>query len=132
MLKATGILILRRQDGALLLQHRDKNKYIKYPNMWGSPGGHVKSNETYLECACRELFEETGYKVSNLKFLKTFKEKSIFGLTIVKLYWDYYDGKQKIKCYEGQKIKFIKLQNIKKYKIVNIVLVTWKKIIKFI
>ena len=62
MLKATGILILRRQDGALLLQHRDKNKYIKYPNMWGSPGGHVKSNETYLECACRELFEETGLK----------------------------------------------------------------------
>lgn len=132
MLKATGILILRKQDGALLLQHRDKIKHIKHPNMWGSPGGHVKSNETFLQCAFRELYEETGYIASNLKFLYSVKEKNISSLTIIKLYWDYYDGKQKINCYEGQNIKFIKIQDIEKYKIVNIVLDAWKKVVGLI
>lgn len=31
-----------------------------YPNLWEVPGGEVKSAETLVQCAVRELKEETG------------------------------------------------------------------------
>jgi 8-oxo-dGTP pyrophosphatase MutT (NUDIX family) len=46
--------IIRSNDGYyLLVQGR---KTLK----WSFPKGHIKSNETPLDCAGREIFEETG------------------------------------------------------------------------
>lgn len=128
MTKATGILLLRN-DGALLLQLRDNKKNIKHPNMWGSPGGHLNKNETYAQCATRELFEETGYNSNNLNYLMTFYETSGNKKSKVKLFWDKFDNKQKIKCYEGQKLKFIKKKDAHKYKVVEIIILAWEKIL---
>lgn len=48
-----GFLIVRGQpiDSFLLLRH---------PRRWDLPKGHVDDGETELECALRELLEETG------------------------------------------------------------------------
>lgn len=48
-----GFLIVRGQpiDSFLLLRH---------PRRWDLPKGHVDEGETELECALRELLEETG------------------------------------------------------------------------
>jgi len=131
MIRATGILLLRK-DGALLLQHRDNKKSITHPNMWGSPGGHVNPNETYLKCAIRELFEETGYTNKNLNYLSTFVEPSKHGLMKVKLYWELYDNIQAINCYEGQSIRFVLPEEAEKMNIVQVINVAWKKILKFL
>jgi 8-oxo-dGTP pyrophosphatase MutT (NUDIX family) len=128
MSKATGILLIR-EDGALLLQLRDNKKNIKHPNVWGSPGGHVNKNETYAQCANRELFEETGYIAKNLKYLMTINETLKNKKSKVKLFWENYDSKQKINCYEGQKIKFIKKKDIDKYKIIKVIIFAWEKIL---
>lgn len=128
MTRATGILLVRK-DGALLMQLRDNKKNIKHPNMWGSPGGHLNRNETYAQCAIRELFEETGYSAKNLKYLMSFDETLEKKKSKVKLFWDKYDNKQKVKCYEGQKLKFIKKNEAHKYKVVNIITLAWEKIL---
>ena len=86
--KAVGILLIRKKDQAALLQLRDNKKSITYPNRWGSPGGHVNKGESYLECAKRELLEETGYLSKKLKYLKTFNQNYNNRRIKVKIFYD--------------------------------------------
>ncbi|PWY90628.1 7,8-dihydro-8-oxoguanine triphosphatase NUDT15 [Aspergillus sclerotioniger CBS 115572] len=36
---------------------------------WGHPGGHLELNETFEACAAREVLEETGLQVTDIRFL---------------------------------------------------------------
>ena len=59
-------ILVRHTDGTYLLMQRDPRK--SYPLMWeATAGGSALKGESPLECATRELFEETGVKSSNLK-----------------------------------------------------------------
>jgi 8-oxo-dGTP diphosphatase len=53
--------------GFLLMQHRDE--YAPGgANKWGMPGGQIEAGESALEAVHREVFEETGLVVPNLRF----------------------------------------------------------------
>jgi 8-oxo-dGTP diphosphatase len=128
--KAVGILLIRKKDQAALLQLRDNKKNITYPNRWGSPGGHVNKGESYLECATRELLEETGYLSKKLKYLKTFKQNYSKKKIKVKIFYDFFDSRKKFYCYEGKKIKFVNRKKAKKYKVIDVVVESWDLILK--
>ena len=52
-------VIVRHEDGSYLLMQRDKRK--NFGGMWeATAGGSALQNESPLECAARELREETG------------------------------------------------------------------------
>ncbi|MCH5171558.1 MAG: NUDIX hydrolase [Erysipelotrichales bacterium] len=52
-------IIVRHVDGTYLLMQRDLRKH--YGGMWeATAGGSALKNESPLECARRELYEETG------------------------------------------------------------------------
>ncbi len=61
----TGILV-RRSEGKVLLVKKQEG-VGPYAGMYLTPGGGVKTGEPVDEAALRELYEETGVKVTNLK-----------------------------------------------------------------
>ena len=52
-----GVIILRNKQ--VLLGRR---KGVRSPGTYGLPGGYLENNETFEECAIREVFEETGLR----------------------------------------------------------------------
>ena len=51
-----GGIIYNPVYNSILIVHQ------RYSKKWGVPKGHIKKNETYAECAKREIFEEIGIK----------------------------------------------------------------------
>ncbi len=72
--KSCGFLIYRTgpQKEFLLMQH---------PHRWDLPKGHVDDGETNLQCALRELEEETGIRSDHLRIEEGFKFKSRYIFT---------------------------------------------------
>ena len=66
--KSCGFLIYKSnpEKSFLLMRHT---------NRWDLPKGHVDSGETNLECAYRELEEETGIAATDVRLDEEFKFK---------------------------------------------------------
>lgn len=56
-------------EGKVLMQLRDNDNTIVFPNQWGFFGGSIEDNETALEAAMRELEEEISFSSKNMIFL---------------------------------------------------------------
>lgn len=100
--QVVGVVLLR-DDGAALLQHRDDISTISDPGLWVFPGGHLKWGETPHDAAAREMEEETCYRCHNLRPLTrlTIEEGTLL------FFWENYDGQQPVACREGQALEFV-------------------------
>ena len=63
-----------RRDGETLMVHRNKKANDMHMGKWNGLGGKFEAGETPEECAIREIYEESGLRVSNplLKGFLTF------------------------------------------------------------
>lgn len=61
-----ALAFIRGSRGFLLLQHRDEHALVG-ANKWGMPGGQIDAGESAMEAVHREVFEETGLVVPNLR-----------------------------------------------------------------
>ncbi len=60
-----GVNVLVIRDGKILLGRR---KGSDPEGAWGLPGGHLEEQERMLDCAARELEEETGLTAASFTF----------------------------------------------------------------
>ena len=114
--RSAAIILIK--DGKALLQLRDDNPKITYPNHWGfAGGGALEEGETYIQAAQRELKEEVDYVSKNPTLFMTKTYQLPDGPMVkTKRYFEIYDGVQKLTCNEGQKIEFLSPNEIGKLK----------------
>lgn len=128
--KVASIFLLR-DDGALLLQHRDNKPGLPLAGKWAPPGGHCEAGEEIEVCARRELSEETGYQCERLHLLYSFIDKNVehhapYPLTV---FWAPFDGVQKLTCSEGQALEFIERERASSYEIPHYLIAIWDQVI---
>jgi 8-oxo-dGTP diphosphatase len=98
----TGIFVLK--DGKFLI---GKRKNSHGAGEWAIPGGHLEFNEELEDCAKREVLEETGVKIKNIRLLTVtndiFKKEGKHYVTIFMI-TDWAEGEAKVmepdKCEE--------------------------------
>ena len=64
MLLVVGAVIVDRQGHAYI--HRRGPDRTLFPGCWDIPGGHVEPGETPLDALAREVYEETGWRLSRI------------------------------------------------------------------
>jgi 8-oxo-dGTP diphosphatase len=60
-----GVAVIIFKDHMVLL---GKRKMSHGDGTWALPGGHLEFNETIEDCAKREVFEETGLFIKNIRY----------------------------------------------------------------
>ena len=95
-------VIVRHTDGAYLLMQRDPRKH--YGGLWeATAGGSALKGETPIECAVRELREETGIVCSDLTEVGTIVDEStIYVEFLCETDWP----KDRITLQEGETVAF--------------------------
>jgi 8-oxo-dGTP pyrophosphatase MutT (NUDIX family) len=100
-------MLLFDDRGWVLLQRRDGRAI--HPFHWGTVGGAVEPGETLEEALAREVYEETGYKltlpvdVGSRGTIVTPDGRS----RAVTMFVGAYDRSQEIGCFEGLEISFV-------------------------
>lgn len=59
-----GVAVIVLKDGKILL---GKRKNSHGAGTWQLPGGHLELFESIEACGCREVFEETGLEIQNIR-----------------------------------------------------------------
>lgn len=88
---ATAVIVLVRRGDSILMVHAHnlKGKY------YGLVAGFVETGETLEECVRRELMEETGIKVGNIRYFGSQPWPYPCGL-MVGFYADYAEGELRL------------------------------------
>lgn len=67
-----GIGVMIMKDGKVLLGKR-RGSHGAGEYAW--PGGHMEYMESFVDCAKREVREETGMEIDNIRFLRLYNLK---------------------------------------------------------
>ncbi len=60
-----GVSIIIKKGNRVLI---GKRKNAGGSGTWGFPGGHLEFRESFKDCVKREVMEEAGIKIKNIKF----------------------------------------------------------------
>ena len=113
ILPGSVVIILNEQNDVLLQKRHD--------DYWGLPGGLMDLGESFEEVAKREVFEETGLVVENLKLLNVFSGSKyyfkvpngdeLYSVTAV-YYTKDISGEMKIDYSESEKMQYFSINDL--------------------
>lgn len=119
--KGAGIILIDNQN-KVLLQHRDNNTSW-YPDHWAIFGGQIEKGENPEQAAKREIKEEIGIELVDLRFFKKYElkrkkgiYKAFFFTAPLTISVDKLRNQQK----EGQDLGFFSFNEIKNLKVTDL------------
>jgi 8-oxo-dGTP diphosphatase len=105
------------QGDRVLLQLRDDNPNITYPNYWGLFGGTLDPGETPEQAMRRELTEELTWIPAEVQFLFTWEEIETLAMTYV-FGVPLTVPADQLQLTEGQALKLFALDELTKFPVV--------------
>ena len=66
------VAIIKNDKGKILIGQIPDQPHKPYPLLWDLPAGKLENNETPEECLIREVKEETGFTLTNMKLVGIF------------------------------------------------------------
>lgn len=115
------VFIKNKKLGKYLFCLRDNKPDIPSPNCWSLFGGGINSGETPLEALNREIKEETNIEIYNIQLLDshdvTLYVKDRPYTVTGNIFLAYTDAEiDDIELYEGQRVGYFTINEIKKIK----------------
>jgi len=118
--RGVGIILITNK-GMILLQYRDKNaKWNR--DSWSEFGGQIEEGETPEEAIKRELREELGIELTDLKFFKKYKlqrKKGVYEQFVFTASFNYPLDKLKKQQKEGKDLALFNYKEIKNLKMAD-------------
>lgn len=92
------------KDGCYLMMHRVKKKNDVNQDKWVGVGGHAERYESPEDCLLREVWEETGLKLTGYRFrgIVTFALKDVETQYMCLYTADRWEGELNWDCPEGE------------------------------
>lgn len=110
--KVVHVLVFN-EKGELLLQKRSMNKDVA-PGKWDtSVGGHVPKGEDLVNAALREMEEELGISVKNLRFLYSYIHSNSYESELVYTHSCIHNGPFDFNKEEIEEVRFWSIKEIK-------------------
>ncbi|WP_096550213.1 NUDIX hydrolase [Ureibacillus thermosphaericus] len=109
-----SVVIICNEKGEVLLQKRPEGR-------WGLPGGLMELGESFEEVAEREVREEIGLEIRNLKLLHVFSGKEFYTKTpngdefysvTAVFYTNEFEGTLQCQPSETLEVRFFKRSNL--------------------
>jgi len=109
-----SVVIICNEKGEVLLQKRPEGR-------WGLPGGLMELGESFEEVAEREVQEEIGLEIRNLKLLHVFSGKEFYTKTpngdefysvTAVFYTNEFEGTLQCQPSETLEVRFFKRSNL--------------------
>ena len=106
---------LLKKKNKILITSRPKGKFLS--SFYELPGGKLKKDESFIDCIKREIKEEINLQIydseiTNLDLITHKYKKTV----IIMMVFMINKWKGKIRCNENQKIAWISLYEIRKFK----------------
>ena len=118
--KGAGVILITN-DKKVLLQYRDKNTRWNRDS-WSEFGGQIERGETPEKAIRRELKEELGIELTNLKFFKKYKlqrKKGIYEQFVFTASFNYSLESLKKRQKEGKDLALFTHEELKNLKMAD-------------
>jgi len=100
----------------LLLRHRDTSD--RFPGRWNGIGGHVEPGECIAACARREVREETGLDVDDLRLRGVVHETGLLGHAHVLFVFSGHARSRDARALEGHALQWQSLARVRELPLV--------------
>jgi len=118
--RGAGVILIAN-DGTILLQYRDKDSRWNQDS-WSEFGGQIEEGETPEEAVKRELKEELGIELADLKFFKKYelqRERGTYEQFVFTASLNYPLESLKKQQKEGKDLAFFSCEEIRNLKMAN-------------